>query len=332
MLAQAFRRWLSPGDAIVVTNQDHEANSGFWRRLADDGIVVREWAMDEDGHLDPAALAGLLDERVRLVAFPHASNVVGEVNDVAEICEMAHEAGAVTCVDGVSYAPHGLPDVGRLGADIYLFSTYKTYGPHQGAMVVRRALAEALPNQGHFFNDAVMAKRLTPAGPDHAQVAACAGIADYVEALHDRHFNDGGSAAACAARVHDLQRTHESALLAPLLGFLAERGLRFLGPRDAERRVPTVAIDLGRPAEPVAAALAAHGVMAGGGHFYAVRALQALGIDPERGRAAAELRALHVGGGGRAGDRRPRRGALSRWRRRRSSGSAATFASPTTRR
>ena len=283
VLAQAFRRRLVPGDAIVVTNQDHEANSGFWRRLADDGIEVREWAMDEAGHLDPAALAGLLDERVQVVAFPHASNVVGEVNDVAAICAIVHEAGAIACVDGVSYAPHGLPDVGQLGADIYLFSTYKTYGPHQGAMVVRRALAEALPNQGHFFNDATMAKRLTPAGPDHAQVAACAGIADYVEALHDRHFNDAVGAVERSARVHDLQRAHESALLAPLLGYLADRGLRVLGPADPERRVPTVAIDLGRPAEPVAAALADHGVMTGGGHFYAVRPLRALGIDPELG-------------------------------------------------
>lgn len=283
VLARAFHRHLAPGDAIVVTNQDHEANSGFWRRLADDGIAVREWAMDAAGHLDPAGLARLLDGRVRLVAFPHASNVVGAVNDVTAICALVHAAGAVACVDGVSYAPHGLPDVGALGADIYLFSTYKTYGPHQGVMVVRHPLAETLPNQGHFFNDGALAKRLTPAGPDHAQVASCAGIADYVEALHARHFDDVPAAAVRAARVHDLQRAHETALLAPLLAFLDGRGLRYLGPAEAERRVPTVAIDLGRPAEPVAAALADRGVMAGGGHFYAVRPLRALGIDPEQG-------------------------------------------------
>lgn len=283
VLAQAFRRRLGPGDAIVVTDQDHEANSGFWRRLADDGVAVREWTMDEAGHLDPADLARLLDGRVKLVAFPHASNVVGEVNDVAAISALVHEAGAVACVDGVSYAPHGLPDVGALGADIYLFSTYKTYGPHQGLMVVRQPLAGTLPNQGHFFNDGAPAKRLTPAGPDHAQVAACAGIADYVEALHARHFDDVPGAAGRAARVHDLQRAHETALLAPLLAFLDDRGLRYLGPAQAGRRVPTVAIDLERPAEPVAAALADHGIMAGGGHFYAVRPLRALGIDPDRG-------------------------------------------------
>ncbi len=284
VLAQAFRGHLRAGDAIVVTDQDHEANSGFWRRLADEGFVIREWKMDEAGHLDPADLARLLDGQVRLVCFPHASNVVGEINDVAAISALVHEAGAVACVDGVSYAPHGLPDVGALGADIYLFSTYKTYGPHQGVMVVRRALAEALPNQGHFFNDGVLSKRLTPAGPDHAQVAACAGIADYVEALHDHHFDNAPNAAAArAARVHDLQRVHETALLAPLLGFLAERGLRFLGPADPALRVPTVAVVCAQPGEAVATALADHGIMAGGGHFYAVRPLRALGVDPDHG-------------------------------------------------
>ncbi len=134
VLAQAFREWLQRGDAIVVTDQDHEANSGAWRGLADHGIEVREWRLDPDtGHLDHAKLVDLLDERVRLVAFPHCSNVIGEINDVAAISRMAHAAGAVVCVDGVSYAPHGLPDIGQLGADIYLFSAYNiwpTSGDH----------------------------------------------------------------------------------------------------------------------------------------------------------------------------------------------------------
>ncbi|HHB80421.1 MAG TPA: aminotransferase class V-fold PLP-dependent enzyme, partial [Aliiroseovarius sp.] len=131
VLAQAFGEMLGEGDAIVVSNQDHEANAGVWRRLAARGIEIREWRIDpESGHLDPAALEPLLDDNVRLVIFPHVSNVVGEVNDVASICARVRDAGAWSCVDGVSAAPHGLPDVGALGADIYLFSAYKTYGPH----------------------------------------------------------------------------------------------------------------------------------------------------------------------------------------------------------
>ncbi len=286
VLAQAFRQWMQPGEAIVVTNQDHEANSGPWRRLEAEGIEIREWRIDpETGHLDPARLEPLLDESVRLVCFPHCSNVVGEINPVVEITAMAHAAGAFVCVDGVSYAPHGFPDIGQLGADIYLFSAYKTYGPHQGLMVIRRALGEMLPNQGHFFNGGALSKRFTPAGSDHAQVAACAGMVDYVEALAAHHGGPSGGGVETAAFVHDLMRTHETGLLQPLLDAVAgRRGVRLLGPADARRRAPTVALALGgRAAEPVAARLAEHGIMAGGGDFYAVRPLKAMGIDPAQG-------------------------------------------------
>jgi len=284
VLAQAFRQFLAPGEAIVVTNQDHEANSGPWRRLAEEGIEVREWRIDpETGHLDPDKLDDLLDEKVRLVVFPHASNIVGEINDVAAITARAHAAGAFVCVDGVSYAPHGFPDVGALGPDIYLFSSYKTFGPHQGIMVIRRPLGELLPNQGHWFNGGTLYKRFTPAGPDHAQVAASAGMADYFEALSAHH---GGPAKGLAAAqfAHDLMRDHEVELLQPLLDYLAAKnGIRLIGPRDAGRKAPTVAVELDRPGAAAAADLAPLGIMAGGGDFYGVRPLEALGVDPDKG-------------------------------------------------
>ena len=284
VLARAFAQWMSPGEAIIVTNQDHEANTGPWRRLAEDGIEIREWKIDpESGHLDPGDLEELLDEKVRLVCFPHCSNVVGEINPVMEITALAHAAGAFTCVDGVSYAPHGLPDVGELGPDIYLFSAYKTYGPHQGLMVIRRSLGEVLPNQAHYFNADTLYKRFTPAGPDHAQVAASAGMADYIDALADHH-GIGGDAATRAVGVHDLMRGHEGRLLQPVLDYLrARNGVRLLGPSDAGLRAPTVAVELREPGGAAAERLAAHGIMAGGGDFYAVRALKACGVDPEKG-------------------------------------------------
>lgn len=288
VLANAVRQWLrGKKAAIVVTNQDHEANSGVWRRLADEGIEVREWRIDpETGHLDPRDLSPLLEDgKVKLVCFPHCSNVVAEINPVAEICAMARSAGAFTCVDGVSYAPHGFPDIPALGADVYLFSAYKTYGPHQGIMVLRRKIGAALPNQAHFFNGEVLYKRFTPAGPDHAQVAACAGMADYIDGLYTHHH--GAAHATPLERnnaVHDLMRGHEARLLQPLLDYLAARNdLRLIGPRRAEGRAPTVAVQLDRAAEPVAAELSSHGIMAGGGDFYAVRPLEALGVDRARG-------------------------------------------------
>lgn len=285
VLAQAVRKWMAPGEAIIVTNQDHEANSGPWRRLADEGIEIREWRIDPvTGHLNPQDLETLLDEKVRLVCFPHCSNVVGQINPVTEITAIAHAAGAFVCVDGVSYAPHGLPDVGQMGPDIYLFSAYKTYGPHQGIMVIRRALGEMLPNQAHYFNGGTLYQKFTPAGPDHAQVAACAGIADYVDAVHDHHGGPGGTPAQRAGFVHDLMRAHETALLQPLLDAVKDRNrVRLIGPSDAAGRAPTVALALNGSGEAAAAALAEHGVMAGGGDFYAVRPLAALGVSEATG-------------------------------------------------
>ncbi len=295
VLANAVRVWLrGQKAAIVVTNQDHEANSGVWRRLADEGIPVREWAINPDtGSLEMADLAALLaDGQVRLVAFPHCSNVVAEINDVGQICALARANGARTVVDGVSYAPHGLPDFGQLGADAYLFSAYKTYGPHQGIMLLRRDFAQELPAQGHWFNAETLYKRHTPAGPDHAQVAASAGMADYFDALHDHHFAANPDAAARGHAVHDLMRRAEVAVIAPLLDYLAARNdLRLIGPRQADRRAPTIAVALDRAAEPVAAALAQHGIAASGGDFYAVRPLQALGVDGAKG--VLRLSAVH---------------------------------------
>ncbi len=283
VLAQAVRRWIKPGEAIVVTNQDHEANSGPWRRLAEEGVSVLEWQVDpETGELRHEDLAKLLEQDVALVCFPHCSNVVGHLNDVAAITRLAKSAGARVCVDGVSYAPHGFPDVGVLGPDVYLFSAYKTYGPHQGIMVIREEWGMELPNQAHHFNADSLYKRFTPAGPDHAQVAACAGMADYVEAMSAHH--GGGTGAAAARKTHDLMRAHEVTLLQPLLDYVsAKNSVRLVGPADATQRAPTVALALETDAEAVAAELAPHGIMAGGGDFYAQRPLSAVGVDLAKG-------------------------------------------------
>ena len=297
VLAQAVRKWLAGTDgAVVVTDQDHEANSGVWRRLAEEGIEVREWKLDPaTGALDPADLGRLLaDGKVRLVCFPHCSNVIAEVNDVASICAMARAAGARTVVDGVSYAPHGFPDIPALGPDVYLFSAYKTYGPHQGIMVIREAFGMELPGQGHFFNHGVLYKRHTPAGPDHAQVAACAGIADYIDALAAHHGVTGDPAARNRG-VHDLMRAQEEAVIQPLLDYLAARNdLRLIGPREAARRAPTVAVELDRAAEPVSEELGRNGIACWGGDFYAVRPLAALGID--RAKGVLRMSAVHYTG------------------------------------
>lgn len=284
VLAQAFGGWLKSGSAIVVTNQDHEANSGVWRRLADRGVEVREWKVDkESGRLNPADLEKLMDSKVRLVCFPHASNIVGEINPVHQIAMIARSFGAVTVVDGVSYAPHGLPDVLELGCDIYLFSAYKVFGPHQGVMAVRPSLAAELPNQGHYFNDTLPRKRLTPAGPDHAQIAASAGIVDYLETVAGL-AGDTVEGATPFKKAHNAMRTQEVGLLAPLMDYLRGKNkVRLIGPDDPNVRAPTVSLAVAEQGIVVAERLARHGIMAAGGHFYAYRLLEALGINPGHG-------------------------------------------------
>jgi cysteine desulfurase family protein (TIGR01976 family) len=292
-LAQALRTHLRPGDEVIVTNQDHEANIGAWRRLAEAGMVVREWRVDPgSAELETSGLERLLNARTRVVAFTHCSNLVGSINPVREWCELARADGAMTIVDGVSYAPHGLPDLQALGADVYLFSLYKVYGPHQGAMVLRREWNERLPNQGHFFNADKAAYRFTPAGPDHAQVAAVNGVMDYFEAVYAHHFPQAAAEPVEQARaVHELFRSAECARVQPLLDGLADRpGVRLVGRRDASERAPTVSITVkGRAPREIAAALAGEGIGIGNGNCYAYRLVEALGLPPEEGVARMSL-------------------------------------------
>jgi selenocysteine lyase/cysteine desulfurase len=242
------------------------------------------------GLLDIAEFESLLNERTGVVTVPHASNIVGSENDVTRITQLAHAVGARVIVDGVSFAPHSIPDVGAIGADVYLFSLYKTYSVHQGLMVVRAGLMAELPNQSHFFNDAVADKRLNPAGPDHAQVAAAGAVLEYVEALHRHH---GGSAdddvrtAVATASQH--WRAHEDLLTPRLLDALAERDdVRLLGPAALEavagHRCPTVSFSpLARDPHDVAHEMVGRGIQTSAGHHYAARVLAGLGLDPDRG-------------------------------------------------
>ena len=287
VVAQALRQHLKPGDEIIVTNQDHEANVGVWRRLEAEGMVIREWQVDpETAELNPAELDNLLNDRTKVVAFTHCSNIVGSVHPVREWTDRVHAAGAIAIVDGVSYAGHGLPDVGELGADIYLFSLYKVYGPHLGVMVMRKSINEQLPNQGHFFNVDYPTSRFTPAGPDHAQIASVNGLIDYFEAVYSHHFGDDEVLTTRkTARVRALFQHTERRNLKPLLAFLSHhRAVHLIGKATTKHRAPTVSftVDDRDPAE-FAAALAEQKIGIGNGNCYAYRLMEALGIPPEKG-------------------------------------------------
>ena len=288
-VAQALRQHLKPGDEIIVTNQDHEANVGVWRKLEAEGVVIREWQVNPDtAELDSQALDQLLNERTRVVAFTHCSNIVGSMHPVREWTDKIHAAGAMAIVDGVSYAGHGLPDVQALGADIYLFSLYKVYGPHLGVMVMRKAINELLPNQGHFFNADHPTARFTPAGPDHAQIASVNGVIDYFEAVYSHHFGDEEvTAPGKTARVRALFQHTERRNLRPLLDFLDQHpSVSLIGKATTKHRAPTVSFTAkGRDPAGIAAALAKQKIGIGDGNCYAYRLMEALNIPPSTGVA-----------------------------------------------
>lgn len=286
VIAQALRQELKLGDEVIVTNQDHEANIGVWSRLEDAGIVVREWKIDpETAELHPMDLEALLSERTRAVAFTHCSNVVASINPVREITDLVHEAGAWAIVDGVSFCPHGMPDVAALGADIYLFSLYKVYGPHLGVMYLNSRLNAELPYQGHFFNAGNAAARFTPAGPDHAQIASVNGVMDYMESVHAHHQAGEAPVNDQAGAVRELFRYRESRLLQPLLDFMAAHPrIRLIGKDRATSRAPTVAFSVeGQSSMELAARLGTMKLGVGVGHFYAYRLVEALGYDTDDG-------------------------------------------------
>jgi cysteine desulfurase family protein (TIGR01976 family) len=285
VVAQALRDYLQPGDEIIVTNQDHEANIGVWRRLEAQGIVIREWQVNpQTAELEDKGLDALLNEKTRVVAFTHCSNIVGSINPVREWADKIHAVGALAFVDGVSYAGHGLPDVEALGADIYFFSLYKVYGPHLGVMIMRDALNKALPSQGHFFNVGSATSRFTPAGPDHAQIASVNGVIDYFEAIDAHHFSATDKSPK-ARRVGALLHSSEIEILKPLLNFLKKRtAIRLIGKDTADNRAPTVSFTVhGVDPAVIAEKLAEQNIGIANGNCYAYRLMEALDIPPEQG-------------------------------------------------
>jgi len=285
VLAQAVRHLIKPGDEIIVTNQDHEANIGCWRRLQESGAVIKEWRIDPDtGELSIEDLRTLIGGRTRLVCFSLCSNIVGTMNDVDAICGIAHDAGALAIGDGVSFAPHRVLDVRTSGLDLYLFSTYKTFGPHVGVMWGRPSVLEILEPQGHYFNRDLPHYRFNPAGPLHAEIAALAGIEEYLESIYTHHF-DGAETDfhTKTTRVFDLFARHETTQANRILeAITAIPGAHIIGKKTAVSggRAATISFTMeGLSSGEVVQRLVKKDIAVRNGHFYAVRCLEALGIE-----------------------------------------------------
>ena len=288
-LARAIGRELNPGDEVMVTTLDHDANVAPWRALEEKGVIVRQVDIREaDCTLDMDDLKRKLTKKTKLVAVGYASNAVGTINPVAEIAKLAHSVGALIFVDAVHYAPHGAIDVQALDCDFLACSPYKFFGPHMGTLYGKRE---------HLMRFAPYKVRPAPDPlPDRWEtgtqvqelIAGIAAAVEYLAALgrrHDPAAQDRRSALLAAYRV---THEHEMALLAKLMeGLQRIDGLRIFGITDAARfdqRCSTVSVRLdGHTPTEVANFLGERGIFTWDGNFYALNLIERLGVQATGG-------------------------------------------------
>jgi cysteine desulfurase family protein (TIGR01976 family) len=290
LMAQALRHQFEAGDEIIVTEQDHEANVGAWRRLEEFGLVIREWPVDrETGALSYEMLDALLSPRTRLVAFTHCSNVASIVHDVPALMKKIHAAGALAFIDGTAFAPHFPVDVKALDCDFYVFSLYKVCGPHQSVLYGKRDLLRQGRNLNHhFITDDNVAYKFLPGGPNHELAAGCVGMADYFDALHAHHkLAPANAFHARLGQVYRLITAHEAKLAGRVETFLESRcGVRIVGRRPSSdgRLAPVLAFRVpGRRSADIAASLNEQRIAIGHGDYWAARLIKALGLTAEDG-------------------------------------------------
>lgn len=290
LMAQALRQHFKPGDEIIVTEQDHEANVGAWRALAEFGLVIKEWQVDRTtGALQYDQLDTLLTPRTRLVAFTHCSNVASIVHDVPALVKKIHAVGALAFVDGTAYAPHFPIDVKALDCDFYVFSLYKVCGPHQSILYGKREhLKKARNLNHHFIPDENIAYKFLPGGPNHEHAAGCVGMADYFDALHAHHkLPPANSFHARLGQVYKLIEAHEAEQAARVEAHLrAKPGVRIIGrkPSSDGRLAPVIAFYVpGKKSADIVARLNEDQIAIGHSDFWAARLIKALGLTAEDG-------------------------------------------------
>ncbi len=288
-LSRAIGRVLSPGDEIIVSDLDHDANISPWLALAERGISVQRIPVRrEDCTLDLERYAQLLSPRTKLVAVGYASNAVGTINDVARMTELAHAAGAWVWVDAVHYAPHGPIDVQALGVDFLVCSAYKFFGPHLGILWGRADLLEALPADQVRPAPKSGPEKFETGTKNHEGIAGLIGAFGYLAEL-------GGGAGTAALddpravllRTMTAVRAYEVSLAGLMLDALRSvQGLSIVGltePADLARRVPTFAFTLdGMTSPDVSFHLAGRGIFTWAGNHYAQTLMESLGLE-ERG-------------------------------------------------
>jgi len=288
-LSRSMGRELGPGDEIVLTHLDHDANISPWRALEERGVTVRMVDIrEEECTLDMDDLARKIGSRTRLVAVGYASNAVGTINDVSAIVRLAHAQGAMAFVDAVHYAPHGPIDVRSLDCDFLACSTYKFFGPHMGVLYGKRAQLERLqPYKVRPLTNAVPF-RWEWGTLNHECIAGITACVDYLADLGQRADATATTRREKLISAYQTIQQHERRLGENLInGLLAIPKLKLYGIRDTQqfqRRCPTVAVRVQSqtPLE-LARRLGEQGFFVWDGNYYAINLTERLGVEKDGG-------------------------------------------------
>ena len=290
ILSLSLGEIFKPGDEVIVTNSDHEANIGPWRSLEKRGVHIKEWRLDPDTmdlHLED--LEALMTEKTRLVALPHISNILGTINPVKEAAAFVHERGAMICVDGVAYAPHRLVDVRELDVDFYAFSLYKVYGPHYSLLYGKKSHLENMPGINHFFLEEDIPLRFQPGNVNYELSYGLTGVKDYFTELAKVHAEGQvvEGLKNSAALVYEIAAQYEETLSARMLDFLnSKSNVRIIGKKESDRglRVPTVSFVIDKvKSSSIPPEVDKHYIGIRYGDFYARRLIEDLGLAPQDG-------------------------------------------------
>lgn len=271
-LARGIARNLRPGDEVLITQLDHEGNRGPWLMLRDFGVTVREVNLLPNGTLDEIDFEEKVNERTRLIAVGLASNALGTVNNVKLARELAYKAGAWLMLDAVAYAPHFKIDVQELGCDFLLCSAYKFYGPHVGILYSRPGLLDRVKTDRLRTALQNAPEKIETGTLNHAAIAGVTAAVNFIASLgKDNDLKDA----------YKQIGAHERKLAIRLFdGINKIPGATVIG-QDfvSEHRAPTVSFTMeGKTPTEVCRQLAKHNIFAWDGHFYALRAIEILGL------------------------------------------------------
>ncbi len=289
VLSNALKKYVKRGDEVIVTNQDHEANISPWKRLEDYGANIIEWQFNLHNHeLEISELEKLITSKTKILAVTHCSNIVGSVNNLKKICDIAHKNNIIVIGDGVSYAPHGFPNVKELGVDFYTFSLYKTYGPHLALLYGKEEILKDLPNQNHEFLNGQYPYTINPGGPNHEELVSLIGIYEYFENLYNHHFeNKNINILEKIYKINHLISIHEEYLANPILNYIDNRkDLYLIGKNKIsnKNRAPTISFySKKQSSKDISNNLLKFKIATRNDNFYAWRCLDYLGIDVNDG-------------------------------------------------